>query len=99
MADNSIFPFALKEYYLLHWMAQHETDTSAGLMVKFSQADLAIECKSSPATVNKWLAALRKAKCVEIVKRGNYRITNTGHDVIAKMQEIEKLVGGKKNGY
>lgn len=99
MTDKSICLFASKEYYLLHWMAQHETDTSAGLMVKFSQMELAVECKSSPATVNKWLTALRKAKCVEIVKRGNYRVTSTGHDVIAKMQEIEKLVGGKKNGH
>ena len=64
-------------------------------MVKFSQTELAVECKSSPAIVNKWLAALRKANCVEIVKRGNYRVTDTGHDVIAKMNEIEALIKGK----
>lgn len=99
MDDKSISLFASKEYHLLCWMAQHETSTAAGPMVKFSQAELAEECGSSPATVNKWLSALRKAKCVEAKKRGNYRITATGHKVIAKMEEIENLVGGKKNGH
>lgn len=99
MNDNSICLLASKEYHLLYWMAQHETDTSAGPIVKFSQTELAEECESSPATINKWIATLRQTKCIESKKRGNYRVTDTGHAVIAKMKEIEKLVGGKNNGY
>lgn len=91
-----INPFASKEYHLLSWMAQHQTETSAGLMVKFSQPELAEECDSSPATINKWLATLRKAKCIECPKRGNYRVTKTGYDVIDKMAEIEKSLGVRK---
>lgn len=96
MKDSQIYIFASKEYRLLNWMAQHETDTVAGPMVKFSQTELAEECESSPATVNKWLAALQKTKCVESKKRGNYRVTEIGHKVIAKMKEIETLVGGNE---
>ena len=50
-------------------MAQHEIDTTDGPMVKFSQIELAKECDCSPATINKLLAVLRKAKCVENKKR------------------------------
>ena len=97
--NNSVCLFASKEYHLLYWMLQHETDTIYGPMVKFSQIELAKECKSSPATVNKWIASLRKAKCVELTKRGNYCVTGTGRKVITKMEEIEKIIGGKKNAY
>ncbi len=99
MKDNSTCLFASKEYHLLYWMAQHQTDTVMGPMVKFSQIELAAECGSSPATINKWLAALRKAKCVENRKRGNYFVTDIGYKVIAKMEEIEILVRGNKNAY
>ena len=93
MKDDSICLFASKEYHLLYWMAQHEIDTTDGMMVKFSQTELANECQCSPATINKLLAALRKAKCVENQKRGNYRVTEAGKKVIAKMEEIETIVG------
>ena len=94
MKDSLICLFASKEYHLLYWMAQHEIDTSDGPMVKFSQAELAKECDCSPATINKLLAALRKVNCVENKKRGNYCVTKTGQKVIAKMKEIEALIGG-----
>ena len=94
MNENSICILASKEYRLLYWMAQHEIDTAVGPMVKFSQSELAEECESSPATVNKWIATLRKTRCIESRKRGNYRVTETGYKVIAKMKEIETLVGG-----
>lgn len=52
MKDDSIYLFASEEYCLLHWMAQHEMDTGDGLIVKFSQTELALECECSPATIN-----------------------------------------------
>ena len=94
MKDNSICLFSSKEYHLLYWMAQHEIDTTDGPMVKFSQTELAKECDCSPATINKLLAALRKVNCVENKKRGNYCVTKTRQKVIAKMKEIEALIGG-----
>lgn len=97
MKDDLTCLFASKEYHLLYWMAQHKIDTSTGPLVKFSQIELAEECECSPATINKLLAALRKAKCVENEKRGSYRITETGDIVIAKMKEIEALVRGDEN--
>lgn len=99
MADKSINVFASKEYHLLYWMEQHQIDTSAGALVKFSQVELAQEYGCSPATVNKWLQELRRAKCIESgKKRGNYRITDTGRKVIAQMQKIESIIGGNRNG-
>ena len=99
MSDKLISPLASKEYHLLFWMYQHQTETTNGPMLKFSQADLAIEYNTAPATINKWLNTLRKVQCVESPKRGNYRITDTGYMVIAKMGEIEYLIGGKNNGH
>ena len=100
MADKSINVFASKEYHLLYWMEQHQIGTSVGALVKFTQAELAQEYGCSPATVNKWLQELRKANCVELYKKkGNYRVTATGHKVIAQMQKIESIIGGTQNGH
>lgn len=99
MNDKLIYVLVSKEYQFLRWMEQNQTNTASGPVVKFSQVELAEEYGSSPATVNKWLAELRRVNCVESYKkRGNYRVTATGHKVIAKMEEIEKLIGGKRNG-
>ena len=95
MKDKVISPFASREYHLLLWMFEHQTNTSQGPIVKFSQAELATECDTALATINKWIATLRTAKCIENPKRGNYRITDIGYQVISKMNEIENLVGGK----
>ncbi len=99
MEDKSIQLFGSKEYHFLNWLKSQERSTSRGATINFSQEDIAVEYGSSPATVNKWLQALQSAGCVEQKKKGSYCVTKTGSAVIAKMQEIEKLVGGKKHGH
>lgn len=91
--------FGSKEYRFLNWLKGQEQTTSRGATINFSQEEIAVEYGSSPATVNKWLQALQSVGCVEQKKKGRYRVTQTGNAVIAKMEEIEKLVGGKKNAY
>lgn len=99
MMNKPIQLFGSKEYFFLNWLKSQEKTTSRGATINFSQEEIAIEYGSSPATINKWLQALQSAGCVEQKKKGSYCITKTGSAVIAKMQEIEKLVGGKKNGH
>lgn len=99
MMDKSIQLFGSKEYRFLNWLKGQEQTTSRGATINFSQEEIAVEYGSSPATVNKWLQALQSVGCVEQKKKGSYRVTQTGNAVIAKMEEIEKLVGGKKNAY
>lgn len=99
MADKSIQLFGSKEYHFLSWLKGQEHMTAHGSVINFSQEEIAAEYGSSPATVNKWLQALQSVDCVEQKKKGSYRITKTGNAVIAKMGEIEKLIGGKRHGY
>ena len=99
MSNKSIQLFGSKEYHFLNWLKGQERTTSRGATINFSQEEIAAEYGSSPATVNKWLQALQSVGCVEQKKKGSYRVTQTGNAVIAKMEEIEKLVGGKKNAY
>ena len=99
MSNKSIQLFGSKEYRFLSWLKGQEQTTSRGATINFSQEEIAAEYGSSPATVNKWLQALQAVGCVEQKKKGSYRVTKTGNAVIAKMEEIEKLVGGKKNAY
>ena len=90
--------FGSKEYYFLYWLKSQEHITRLGTTINFSQEEIAAEYGSSPATVNKWLQALQLARCVEQKKKGSYRITKIGYAVITKMEEIEKLIGGKNHG-
>lgn len=90
--------FASKEYYLLRWMEQHQTETAAGRFVKFSQNELADEYGSSPATMNKMLTNLRKTNCVQQKKRGTYYVTDAGHKVLKKMKELEAIILEANNG-
>ncbi len=99
MTNKSIQLFVSKEYRFLDWLKSQEQTTSRGAVINFSQEEIAAEYGSSPATVNKWLQALQSAGCVEQKKKGSYRVTKTGSAIIDKIQEIEKLVGGKKNGH
>ena len=65
----------------------------------FSQNDLVKELQCSPVTMNKLMKALCQSGCLEkYKKRGNYRVTDTGKAVIARMNEIELLIGGNING-
>lgn len=91
--------FASKEYALLSWLAEHQTDTRDGPIVPFSQNDLVQELQCSPVTINKWMKSLCDSGCLTPYrKRGKYRITDVGQAVIAAMQEIDRIVGGNKNG-
>lgn len=98
MVDKVIQLFGSKEYHFLNWLKRQEQTTSYGATIHGSQEKIAIEYGSSPATVYKWLQALQSAGCVEQQKKGSYRITKAGNAVIAKMNEIETIVGGKSNG-
>ena len=91
--------FASKEYALLSWLAERQTDTRDGPVVPFSQNDLVQELQCSPVTINKWMKSLCDSGCLTpYKKRGKYRINNAGQAVIAAMQEIDKIVGGNENG-
>lgn len=91
--------FASNEYALLEWLSEHQTETCDGFVVKFSQSDLVKEYQCSPVTMNKWMKALCRSGCLEPHnKRGNYRVTDIGQAVIARMHEIDRIVGGNKNG-
>lgn len=95
MSNKSIQLFGSKEYRFLNWLKGQEQTTSRGATINFSQEEIAAEYGSSPATVNKWLQALQSIGCVEQKKKGSYRVTKPGNEVIAQMEKIEKLIGGK----
>ena len=90
--------FASNEYALLEWLSEHQTETCDGPVVMFSQNDLVKEHQCSPVTMNKWMKALCKSGCLESYKkRGNYRVTETGHAIVKKMREIDQILGGNRN--
>lgn len=98
MDNNLINVFASEEYLLLRWLSQHQTQTSTISVVKFSQTELAKECSCSPTTINKRMQLLQKCNCIKPYrKKGNYLITETGQQIIDKMDEIELIIGGHKN--
>ena len=98
VADSSIKVFASEEYLLLRWLAAHPTTTSRISVVKFSQSEIAQELGCSPTTINKRMQILQQHNCIKpYKKRGNYLITETGQQIIAKMDEIESIIGGHKN--
>lgn len=98
MGDSLIRAFASEEYLLLRWLAAHPTTTSRISVVKFSQSEIAQELGCSPTTINKRMQILQQHNCIKpYKKRGNYLITETGQQVIAKMDEIESIIGGHKN--
>ena len=97
MDNNLIKVFASEEYLLLRWLSQHQTQTNTISVVKFSQAELSKECNCSPTTINKRMQLLQKCNCIKPYrKKGNYLITETGQQIIAKMDEIESIIGGQK---
>ena len=98
MKDRSSNPFASKEYHFLCWLTEHQTMVAGKQVIKFSQKELAVECGNCETTVNRWLATLRHAGCIASMKKGTYSVTSRGHEVIAKMNEIEKVLGGKNDG-
>lgn len=98
MDDNLIHVLVSEEYLLLRWLSQHTTQTTSASVVKFSQNELAQEFDCSPTTINKRMQLLKKCNCIRhYKKRGNYLITEIGQQVIAKMDEIESIIGGHKN--
>lgn len=97
MNSTTTNPFASKEYRFLCWLMEHQTTVAGQKVVKFSQKELAVECGSCETTINRWLATLRHVGCIASMKKGNYYITSRGREVIAKMNEVEKVLGGKRN--
>ena len=95
MGDSLIRAFASEEYLLLRWLAAHPTTTNRISVVKFSQSEIAQELGCSPTTINKRMQILQQHNCIiPYKKKGNYLITETGKQVIAKMQEIEGIITG-----
>ena len=97
MKDTATNPFVSKEYRFLCWLMDHQTTVAGQQVVKFSQKELAVECGSCETTVNRWLTTLRRTGCITQIKKGCYSITSRGYEVIAKMNEVEKVLGGKHN--
>lgn len=97
MTNNSIMLFCSKECRFLFWLSEHSQNTSQGAVANFSQEELALEYGSSPATINKWIQSLQQAGCVEQKKKGSYRVTKVGYQVLTQMEKIEKIIGGKNN--
>lgn len=94
MGDKFIQMFASKEFCFLNWLKSKEQTTTHGLIINFSQEEIAAEYGSSPATVNKWLQALETVACVEQKKKGSYCITKKGNAVIVEMKKIERIIVG-----
>ncbi len=61
--------FASKEYALLSWLAERQTDTRDGPVVPFSQNDLVQELQCSPVTINKWMKSLCDSGCLTPYKK------------------------------
>lgn len=98
MDSSFINVFVSEEYLLLQWLSRHTTQTSSISVVKFSQNELAQELGCSPTTINKRMQRLQKSNCIrQYRKKGNYLITKTGQQVIAKMNEIESIIGGDRD--
>lgn len=98
MKDKSSNPFASKEYRFLCWLTEHQTMVAGKQVVRFSQKELAVECGNCETTINRWLTTLRQTGCIASIKKGNYSVTSRGYEVIAKMNEVEKVLGGNDNG-
>ncbi len=98
MDDRFINPFASKEYHFLCWLSDHQTMVARKQVIKFSQKEIAVEYGNCETTVNRMLTTLRRAGCIASIKNGNYSVTSRGYEVIAKMNELEKVLGGKNNG-
>lgn len=91
--------FTSKECRFLRWLDTMQMDTSNGRMVIFPQEELAKQYGCSVATVNGWIQALKKAKCVEVYKKkSGYIVTQTGNDVLAQIEKINNIIGGKTHG-
>lgn len=90
-------PFASKEYLFLLWLSEHQLTVGGKPVVKYSQKELAAEYGSCETTVNRWLATLREVECISVVKKGAYSVTPKGQEVIAKMNAVEKVLGGKRD--
>ena len=98
MVENSIKVFASEEYFLLFWLSENMTKSSKKMSVRFSQSEIAEELKCSPTTINKRMRLLQDADCIELDGKKGYIITDKGKKIIKKMNEIEDIIGGKKNG-
>ncbi len=78
----------------MRWLKEHQVETQAGPVAKFSQKELAAEYGMSVSTVNALLQLLVQTHCVEAVRAGRYRVTENGELVLRKMNEIKEITGG-----
>ncbi len=98
MIENKANVFASEEYILLAWLSKNLTCSKKKATNRFSQIEIADELDCSPTTINKRMRMLQQAKCVELDGKKGYIITDKGKKIIKKMNEIEDIIGGKKNG-
>ena len=91
---KTIEKFLITETFsLLLWLSEHQSTTRYGPVVKFSQEELSKELQCSPTSVNKRMKELYELGCIEKPqKRGNYRITKSGKEVITEMKKIETIL-------
>jgi len=94
MTDNAINLFTSKEYRFLQWLSEQPCiELNGNPVVRMSQPQLAEAYGASATTVFHWLENLKGANCVTINnKKSGYIVTSTGHKVIAKLKELERII-------
>lgn len=100
MQNNLIDIFTSKEFRFLQWLANQScVEIDGKKVIRMSQPQLAKAYGVSATTVFHLLETLKIANCIELNnKKSGYIITQTGHTVISKVKELEKIIGGNRNG-
>lgn len=100
MQNNSIDVFTSKEFRFLQWLTTLPCiELNGRQVVRMSQSQLAEAYGVCATTIFHWIEELKNANCIEPNnKKSGYIVTGTGREVIAKILEIEKLIGGKSDG-
>jgi len=95
VGEKSINLFTSKEYRFLQWLVEQPCiELNGNQVVRMSQPQLAKAYGVSATTVFHWIENLKDANCVAInSKKSGYIVTPTGRTVIAKLSELERVIG------
>jgi biotin operon repressor len=94
MVDKSINLFTSKEYRFLRWLAEQPCmELNGKRVIRMSQPQLAEAYGVSATTIFHWIENLKDVNCVVLNnKKSGYVVTKTGHQVIAKLKELEGVI-------
>ena len=94
MIDKPVNLFTSKEYRFLQWLVgQPCIKLNGKWVVRMSQPQLARAYGVSATTVFHWIENLKDVNCVAINnKKSGYIVTPTGQEVVAKLEELEKII-------